>query len=91
MLPDTKTYNAALKVVARSGREDVALALLNKMRTDGEILVLWWLICRLINFPDQSKDRFVSVCSVFDLRVLRLIAVAQVQTVYFEVYLFFHD
>lgn len=36
VLPDIKTYNAALSVVARSGREDVALALLNQMRIDGE-------------------------------------------------------
>ncbi|CAB1119855.1 unnamed protein product [Ectocarpus sp. CCAP 1310/34] len=35
VLPDVNTYNAALSVVARSGREDVALALLNRMRIDG--------------------------------------------------------
>lgn len=37
VLPDIKTYNAALSVIARGGREDVALALLNQMRIDGEI------------------------------------------------------
>lgn len=38
VLPDIKTYNAALRVVARSGREDVALALLNQMRGEGGLL-----------------------------------------------------
>lgn len=36
VLPDINTYNAALSVISRSGREDVALALLNQMRIDGE-------------------------------------------------------
>lgn len=35
-MPEVKTYNAALSVVARSGREDVALALLRQMEIDGE-------------------------------------------------------
>ncbi|CAM9677245.1 unnamed protein product [Scytosiphon promiscuus] len=35
VIPEVKTYNAALSVVARSGREDVALALLKQMQTDG--------------------------------------------------------
>ena len=36
MLPDVVTYNTALGVIARSGREDVALALLDHMKIDGE-------------------------------------------------------
>lgn len=35
-MPDLVAYNVALSVVARSGREDVALAILERMRKDGK-------------------------------------------------------
>lgn len=38
-MPDLVAYNVALSVVARSGRDDVALAMLERMRKDGEMLV----------------------------------------------------
>lgn len=39
VMPDIVAYNVALSVVARCGRDDVALAMLERMRRDGEIVV----------------------------------------------------
>lgn len=38
-MPDLVAYNVALSVIARSGRDDVALAMLERMRKDGELLL----------------------------------------------------